>query len=103
MSIPHQNEIPISFKVMYGGNGLHSRYAPRDFVANRHQLCAEMTAVLIEMAQHMYSNLGMNKEAVLHHCRRGLNKRGSVVTDNESLWVISRLEESLDWQATNAH
>ena len=101
MSNTCQVEIPMSFQVLYGGHGLHSRYASRDFVANRHQLCEEMTAMLTEMAEQMLSEQSMSQVAVLNSCRRSLYQRGSVFTANETVWIVCSLKERLEWQSSS--
>ena len=95
-------EIPKSFTVLYSDVAPQSRYAPRDLVAIRYKVCEEMTEMLMEIAQYMLTSLGFPKEDVLARCQRGLNKRGSAVTEYESGWVISRLAELLNREPLSA-
>jgi len=99
----YQMAVPTSFKVLYGDSESQSRYSPRDFVANRYELCEEMAEMLTEIAQHMLASLSISMEDVLARCHRSLNKGGSVVTECESEWVIRRLAELLACGSTNTH
>lgn len=46
----------------------------------------------------MFFSLGITERDVLERCYRGLIGEGAVVSEAEAGWVISRLDELLDWR-----
>lgn len=103
MSNSQHMAVPKSFKVLYGDMDCQSRYTPRNFVANRYELCESTAKMLTGIAEHMLASLSISMEEVLARCHRSLKKGGSVVTECESDWVIRRLAELLDCRNINAH
>lgn len=95
--------VPKNFNVLYGDMDCQSRYSPRDFVANRYELCESTAKMLTGIAEHMLASLSISREDVLASCHRSLKKGGSVVTECESDWVIRRLDELLACTNINVH
>lgn len=98
MSVQHHIEIPKSFGALYTHEGSQQRHAPRDFVAIRYELCEDMACMLVDIAEHMASGLGISRQDALARCHFGLRKGRSAVTEIESDWIIRRLAELLVWE-----
>ena len=94
----YQIEIPKSFMALYTDPGRSKPNAPRDVVAARYDLCEDLAAMLTETAKNMFFSLDIKEKEVLERCYRGLTGEGAVVTEPEAGWVISRLDELMDWK-----
>ncbi len=97
MSVHHHIEIPKSFGALYTNEGAQQRHVPRDFLAIRYELCEDMARMLVDIADHMASGLGIPEQEALARCHFGLRKGRSAVTESESDWIIRRLAELLEW------
>lgn len=98
MSDENQIEIPQSFVALFVEPGRQKPSASSDVVAERYELCEDMANMLMETAKNMFFSLGITERDVLERCHRGLIGEGAVVSEAEAGWVISRLDELLDWQ-----
>jgi len=56
--------------------------------------------MLVEHAQALF-NQGIRGENIMTCCHRGLMAESAVITEKESVWVISRLSELLGWTPRN--
>jgi hypothetical protein len=99
MSQDNQIFIPESFMALYLVPGRYKPSASHAEVSSRYELCEDMASLLTETAQTMQFNLGMTEQDVLAQCLRGLQAEGSVVSGPESVWVVHRLAELLNWPA----
>ena len=98
MSDENQIEIPQSFVALFVESGRQKPNASRAVVAERYELCEDMANMLMEPARNMFFSLRITEKEVLERCHRGLIGEGAVVSEAEATWVISRLDELLDWQ-----
>ncbi len=94
----YQIEIPWSFMVLYVDPGRSKPNAPRDVVAARYELCEDLATLLTETARNIFLSLGITEKEVLGQCYQGLTGEGAVVSELEAGWVISRLDELVDWR-----
>lgn len=94
----NQIEIPQSFIAMFVDRGRFKPNATQEAVIGRYELCEDMACTLIEHAQTMHFDHGIAEKDVLSHCHQGLIEKSSVLTENESVWVIHRLAELLVWE-----
>ena len=91
--------VPESFIALYREPGRLKLNAPRAEIAQRHEFCDDLAQMLMERAQTLLWELGVNEADVLERMRRGLQGEGSVVSAAEAQWVVTRLAELLDWPA----
>lgn len=94
----YQIEIPQSFMALYVDVGRSKPNAPRDVVAARYELCEDLATLLTETARNMFLSLRVTEKEVLEQCYQGLTGEGAVVSELEAGWVISRLDELVDWK-----
>jgi len=99
MSDESQIEIPPSFLALYVAPGRQKPRLPRDELAARYELCEDMAQMLTETARNMEFGLGITEADVLARCLQGLRVEPTVVSEAESVWVVHRLAELLDWRA----
>lgn len=97
MSDENQIEIAQSFMALYIDPGRHKPNASREVIAGRYELCEDLANMLTQTAKDMLFDLGLSEDAVLQRCYLGLVGNGAVVSAPESVWVIRRLAELLDW------
>jgi len=98
MSDESQIEIPPSFIELYLAPGRQKPSLPRDELAARYELCEDMAQMLTETARNMEFSLGITEADVLARCQQGLRVEPTVVSEAESVWVVRRLAELLDWR-----
>jgi len=94
----YQIEIPQSFMALYVDPGCSKPNAPRDVVAARYELCEDLATLLMETARNMFLSMRITEKEVLAQCYQGLTGEGAVVSELEAGWVISRLDELVDWK-----
>lgn len=99
MSQDNQIFIPESFMALFMVPGRYKPSASHAEVSARYELCEDMANLLTETAQTMQFSLGVTEQDVLERCLRGLQADGSVVSRPESVWVVHRLAELLNWPA----
>ncbi|MGE0349698.1 ATPase with chaperone activity [Hydrogenophaga sp.] len=99
MSDEPQIEIPPSFIALYLAPGRQKPGLPRDDLTARYELCEDMAQMLTDTARQMEFSLGITESDVLERCLQGLRMEPVVVSEAESVWVVRRLAELLDWPA----
>lgn len=97
MSDESQIEIPPSFLALYVAPGRQKPILPRAELAVRYELCEDLAQMLTETARNMEFGLGIAESDVLARCLQGLRVEPVVVSEAESVWVVRRLAELLDW------
>jgi hypothetical protein len=97
MSDENQIEIPPSFTALFVERGRLKTGASHEVVISRYALCEDMACMLVEHAQTLQFDQGLGEREVLSRCQQGLMEGASIVSRNESDWVISRLAELLCW------
>lgn len=97
MSDESQIEIPPTFLALYVAPGRQKPSLPRAELAVRYELCEDLAQMLTETARNMEFGLGIAESDVLARCLQGLRVEPVVVSEAESVWVVRRLAELLDW------
>lgn len=90
--------IPPSFIALYLPGGRSKPTLPRAELAARYELCEDLANLLVEHARGMLHGQGVSEDEVLVRCHRGLLSEGSGVETAESVWVVRRLAELLEWR-----
>ena len=100
MSIDNQIEIPPSFIALYLTPGRERPNAPHEVILARYELCEDMACMLTEHARELAFDEEMEAK-VLRQCHEALLANDSADAANlsaqESVWVMHRLAELLDW------
>ena len=96
MPFDNQIEIPPSFIAMYLTPGRDRPNAPHEVILARYELCEDMACMLIEHAQKLAFDEDMEQK-VLRQCHDGLLADPSNLSAQESVWVMHRLAELLEW------
>jgi len=97
MSDESQIEIPPSFMALYLAHGRQKPSLPHAELAARYELCEDLAQMLTETARNMEFSLGIAESDVLARCLLGLRVEPAVVSEAESVWVVRRLAELLNW------
>ena len=97
MTIDNQIEIPPSFMAMYVTPGRDRPNAPQEVVVARYELCEDMACLLAEQAQTVMDKDNLSEREVLLRCHQGLLADSLALNERESVWVIHRLAELLEW------
>lgn len=97
MSDDSQVEIPQSFIALYLAPGRSKPSLPRAELAQRYELCEDLSNMLSPTAQEMLHGLGIAESDVLLRCHQGLCTEPAVVSPAEAGWVICRLAELNAW------
>lgn len=92
-----QVHVPESFVDLYRSPGRLKLRAPRADILERYGFCEDLAQLLTEHAKGMQFDLGIAESDVLDRCHLGLQSHASGVDPNESVWVVRRLAELLDW------
>lgn len=96
MSDESQILVPRSFIELFTPPGRLKPTAPREHIAERHELCEDLAQMLTEPARARLFELGITEADVLQRTLDGL-REGAVVEPAEATWVVRRLAELLDW------
>ena len=93
MEHDNQTHIPPSFIALFM---VPSRATPRSPYAEilaRYELCEDMANMLAPSISSKMHDQGMSEKEVMQRCLAGLAGEGSMVTEPEAQWVVSRLAE----------
>ena len=99
MADDSQLQVPPAFIALYVPPG---RIKPTIALAElfeRHELCEDLSVLLVERARGLIHELGIAEEDVLRRIHQGLAGEGSPVSAAEAGWVVGRLAEHLGWEA----
>ena len=100
MSADNQIDIPPSFIALYLKPGRERPSAPHEVILARYKLCEDMACMLTEHARELAFDEDMEQK-VLRQCHEALLANSLAEPTNlstqESVWVIHRLAELLDW------
>lgn len=97
MSDDSQILIPPSFIALFVPPGRLRPTESRLHIAERYELCEDFAQMLIETATTKRFELGAHEEDVLERVGRGLLEPGSMLSEAEAVWVLTRLRELLGW------
>ncbi len=97
--MPDDNQflIPDSFIQLYLPPGRLKPNAPRNLIAQRYELCEDLAQMLTETARTKMAGLGITESDVLERIHRGLRSGDLGLDAAQSIWVLRRLAELLEW------
>ena len=98
MSDDSQIFVPPSFIALFVDPGRTRPREPREFIAQRLDLCEDMATMLTEHAQTQLWQLSVTEADVLERMHAGLCDSQSGLSTAEAEWVTRRLAELLGWQ-----
>ena len=102
MADDSQLQVPPAFIALYVPRGrIKPTIAPAELF-ERHELCEDLSLLLVERARDLIHELGIAEEDVLQRIHQGLVGEGSPVSAAEAGWVVARLAEHLGWEAVLA-
>lgn len=102
MADESQLQVPPAFVALYVAPGrIKPTLAPAELF-ERHELCEDLSVLLVERARGLIHELGIAEDVVLQRIHEGLLTEGSPVTEAEAGWVVGRLAEHLGWEAVLA-
>jgi hypothetical protein len=97
--MPDENQIivPPSFVALFVPPGRIKPTQPSAVIAERYELCEDLAQMLIEQAQALHFDTGVDEAEVLRRVQLGLVAQEGVVDEAEARWVVRRLAELLGW------
>ena len=98
MTDENQVELPHSFVALFIDPGRSKPNSSREVITARYELCEDMASMLTEHARNVLFSLGITERLVLERILQGLTADGSGFNAKESVWVVRRLAELLDWK-----
>lgn len=98
MSDDNQILIPPSFIALFVPPGRLKPTEPREFIAERYELCEDFAQMLTETARTQFAVNHITEADVLDRVHAGLQGEAAIVTPDEARWVVCRLAELLDWE-----
>jgi hypothetical protein len=96
MSNDSQIHVPDSFVALYVPAPGRKPSEPREYIAQRYELCEDMAQMLSETAHAKAMDLGVDEAQVLQRVHEGL-QASAVLAGSEPLWVVRRIAEVLNW------
>lgn len=88
--------VPPSFEALYR-DARHRLTVPLAELRARSELCEDMAQLLVDRAQALHHDQGVDEPAILQRMQAGLAGPGAGFSADEAGWVITRLAEVLDW------
>lgn len=89
--------VPDSFAELFITPGQRKPSIDRAALAEKFELCEDMAQMLTEHASQVLVKLGITEGDVLGRMLQGLVAEEGRLSEGESLWVVSRLAELLQW------
>lgn len=96
MSDAYQIPIPPSFHAVHADARGRLLLPLAEFRA-RYELCEDLAQALVERAQAVRFDLGLDETTVLQRLLRGLQAPDAGLDGGEPAWVLRRLAELLEW------
>ncbi len=99
MDDANQIIVPPTFVALFVPPGRIKPTEPREVIAARYELCEDLAQMLVEHAQAVHFDSGVDEAEVLSRMLRGLlaAPEAVVVDEAEARWVKRRLAELLGW------
>ncbi|MEO8937740.1 MAG: ATPase with chaperone activity [Burkholderiaceae bacterium] len=94
MDEQYQIEIPQSFMALYSRNGRPNE--TRRTIEQRYDLCEDLAVQTADVCHTLQFKDDLSEREVLSRCLVSLRASGAV-TPPESVWVICRVAELLQW------
>ena len=89
--------VPESFVALFLAPGKLKPGEPWEVIAQRHELCEDMAQLLAEQAGRLQWQLGLHESDILARMHAGLGAGEAGVSAAESVWIVKRMAELLDW------
>lgn len=99
MSDDSQLQVPPAFVALYVPPGRIRPTLAAMELFERHELCEDLSVLLVERARALIFELGIAEADVLGRVHTGLLGGESPVTEAEAGWVVGRLAEHLGWES----
>jgi hypothetical protein len=96
MSETSQILVPASFEALYR-DARHRLAVPLAELRARSELCEDMAQMLVDRAQALHHDQGVDEPAILQRMQAGLGSPEAGFSADEASWVTTRLAELLDW------
>lgn len=96
MSDDSQIVVPPSFIALYVVPGKIKPNVSRQFLIERYELCEDLAQVLVEQAKTKQWELGISRDVVIERIAKGLAQAPGLVSDAETQWLMTRLNELLN-------
>lgn len=96
MADPYQIPIPASFLAVHADARGRLRLPLAEF-RDRYELCEDLAQSLVERAQALHGDAGVDRASVLDRVARGLAEPAAGLAAGEGEWVRRRLAELLGW------
>ncbi|MFM2118573.1 MAG: hypothetical protein RL722_41 [Pseudomonadota bacterium] len=97
MSHESQLVVPDSFRALYLDARRQRLLIPVADLQARAELCEDLAQQLLDQAQRLHHDLGLDQADVLLRCHAGLRDPSSGLTQGEAGWVVLRLAELAGW------
>lgn len=100
--MPDDNQIliPPSFVALFVPPGRLRPNEAHARIAERYELCEDFAQMLVDTATTKRFELGAHADDVLERIGRGLQAPGSLLSEAEAGWVLTRLRELLGWDGS---
>lgn len=95
MTQERQIVVPASFLALYTPAGRTRPTPPREWLEQRHDLCEDLSQLLLETVKEKMWSLGITEGDALERVQQGLDERPLELSQAETQWVMTRLEEML--------
>ena len=97
MSDERQIFIPESFIELFRTSRHERLNAGRRHIEERYEWCEDLAQMLVEPSKETFWAQSLDEFTVLERTLLGLRSSESTLNDAESLWVVRRLCELLEW------
>lgn len=92
-----QIDLPESFTALYVRPGRSKPNIPWEDLYARYELCEAMATMLQDTSSRMLHELRITEQVVLERCYLGLCQEGQPFTKPESVWIVRRLAEIINY------
>jgi hypothetical protein len=96
MSEESQIRVPASFDALHR-DARHRLTVSLAELRARSELCEDMAQMLVDRAQALHHDQGVDEPAILRRMQAGLASPDAGFSVDEAGWVTTRLAELLDW------
>lgn len=93
MSEDNQIVVPASFMALYVPPGKIKPNISRQLLIERYEFCEDLAQVLVEQAKTKQWELGISQDIVIERVAKGLLQATDLLSDAESQWLMTRLDE----------
>lgn len=100
MDDPNQIEVPPSFLALFTNPSGQRLTEPIATVRARYELCEDLAQMLTQQAGTLQFKSGGSEREVLAGMRRALDGPDSGLQPPEADWVVRRLAELMEWDAS---